>query len=245
MAAVAQHVRLVDDPGEAADRGADDDADARGIETVHAGVLPGLLRRTERKQHVAVHPPRLLRRGDRRRVEALHLACDPDGKLARVERLDEADAALARDGRTPRRRRVEADRCDRAEPGDGDPSHRQILVSDPRLSGEGVWRRATTVDAPVERARSTTKPRLIFFTSSVSGQCRRVDGLPRAGAAAPAQPRHVPPARRRRERAPRISSIASASSVSPRSSSSKGAWCGHGSSARVAAARSRSSSAPG
>lgn len=33
-----------------------------------------------------------------------------------------------------------------------------------------------TVATPVARARAT-KPRLVFFTSSVSGQCRRVDGF--------------------------------------------------------------------
>ncbi len=62
-----------------------------GSRPVDAGVLPGLLRRSERQQDVAVHPPRLLRRGDRGRVEALHLARDPDRELARVEGLDEVD----------------------------------------------------------------------------------------------------------------------------------------------------------
>jgi thioredoxin-like negative regulator of GroEL len=33
-----------------------------------------------------------------------------------------------------------------------------------------------TVEAPVARER-VTKPRLIFFTSSLSGQCRRVEGF--------------------------------------------------------------------
>jgi thioredoxin-like negative regulator of GroEL len=33
-----------------------------------------------------------------------------------------------------------------------------------------------TVAAPVARPRAT-KPRLVFFTSSVSGQCRRVEGF--------------------------------------------------------------------
>ena len=32
------------------------------------------------------------------------------------------------------------------------------------------------VEAPAARVRAT-KPRLIFFTSSVSGQCRRVEGF--------------------------------------------------------------------
>src|SRR5688500_2798410 len=34
----------------------------------------------------------------------------------------------------------------------------------------------TPVETPVSRERAT-KPRLIFFTSSVSGQCRRVEGF--------------------------------------------------------------------
>src|SRR5688500_14293848 len=37
-----------------------------------------------------------------------------------------------------------------------------------------------TVEIPVEtrtRPEKATKPRLIFFTSSVSGQCRRVEGF--------------------------------------------------------------------
>ena len=33
-----------------------------------------------------------------------------------------------------------------------------------------------TVETPVARERAT-KPRLIFFTSSLSGQCRRVEGF--------------------------------------------------------------------
>jgi thioredoxin-like negative regulator of GroEL len=33
-----------------------------------------------------------------------------------------------------------------------------------------------TAEAPVVRAQAT-KPRLVVFTSSVSGQCRRVDGF--------------------------------------------------------------------
>ena len=33
-----------------------------------------------------------------------------------------------------------------------------------------------TAEAPVVRAKAT-KPRLVYFTSSVSGQCRRVEGF--------------------------------------------------------------------
>ena len=41
--------------------------------------------RPEREEHVAVEPPRLLRRGDLGRVEVLHLGGDAHGELARVE----------------------------------------------------------------------------------------------------------------------------------------------------------------
>ena len=116
-----------------------------------AGVAPRLLRRAEREQDVAVHPARLLRRRDRGGVEALHLAGDPDRELARVEGLDEVDAALARDGGLPGRRRVEPDRRDRAQPGDGDPSHRPILEDVASRSGRAFSRGSA-------RSRPTSRP---------------------------------------------------------------------------------------
>ena len=126
--ALPEDVRLLHDPRQVADRRADDDADTSRIHPVDPGVAPGFLCRPQREEDVPAHPSSLLVRGDRGRVEALHLARDPDRELARVEGLDEVDAALAGDRGTPRRRRVEADRRDRTQPGDGDPSHRAILV---------------------------------------------------------------------------------------------------------------------
>src|SRR5579884_1357592 len=57
---------------------------------------------------------------DRGGVEVLHLRRDPHREAARVEGADEVDAALAGDRRTPRRRRIAAQRRDRTEPGDDD-----------------------------------------------------------------------------------------------------------------------------
>ena len=58
-----------------------------------------------------------------RRVEVLHLGSDAHRELARVERGDPVDAALARDRGAPRRRRVAADRRHRAKPRDHDSLH--------------------------------------------------------------------------------------------------------------------------
>src|SRR5205823_11694 len=55
--------------------------------------------------------------------EVLDLRGDPDGEAARVERPDPVDSALAADRGAPGRRRVVTQRGDRAEAGDGDPSH--------------------------------------------------------------------------------------------------------------------------
>ena len=97
--------------------------------------VPGLLRRSEREQHVPIHPARLFRRRHGRRVEALDLGGDPHGEVARVERLDQADPGAAGDGRLPGRRGVEADRSDGSQPGDDDASHarRESVV------GSGTW----------------------------------------------------------------------------------------------------------
>ena len=133
-AAVAQDV-LLHDPRQPADRRADDDADAVGI-SVQAAVAPGL--RAPRRARAGRFcpsgaPPSPARPWPGRS----HFAGDPDRVLARVERLDEVDAALARDGRLPRRARVETERRDRAQPGDGDlrirPSY--AAASSPRSSG--------------------------------------------------------------------------------------------------------------
>ena len=86
----------------------------------------------ERDQDVALELARLLRRGDRGRVEVLDLAGDPHREVARVEGLDQVDAALAGERRAPRRRHVEAERRDRPDAGDRYPfaliAHRASLV---------------------------------------------------------------------------------------------------------------------
>src|SRR5947209_7559581 len=121
--ALSQHLALLHDPDEAADRRAEDDAHARGIEAVQPGIGDGLLRRRERKQDVAIELAHLLRRGGAARVEVLHLGGDPHGKAAWVERADEVDPALAGERRAPRRARVVPDRRDGAEARDDDASH--------------------------------------------------------------------------------------------------------------------------
>ena len=76
----------------------------RGV-AVDARVGERLLGGAEREEDVAIEPLRLLRRGDRARVEVLHLAGDPTGRSS-VEGLDVVDAAPPGDGGLPRRRRV-------------------------------------------------------------------------------------------------------------------------------------------
>ena len=56
-------------------------------------------------------------------LEPLHLGRDPYGIPARVERLDEVDAAPSCDSRVPGRLRVEPERGDGAEAGDGNATH--------------------------------------------------------------------------------------------------------------------------
>ncbi len=56
-------------------------------------------------------------------IEVLDLGGDPHRELARVERLDEVDAALARDRGAPRRRRVVAQRRDGTQTCDRDSPH--------------------------------------------------------------------------------------------------------------------------
>ena len=109
---------------DAADGGAEQDADAgRVVRPVEACVGDRLARGAEREQDVALELAHLLRRRDRRRVEILHLGRDSYREAARVERADEVDAALARDGRAPHRARVVADRRDRPEAGDHNSAH--------------------------------------------------------------------------------------------------------------------------
>ena len=132
-AALPQDLALLHDPDEPADRGAEDDPDPRRVEAVQARVLDRLLGCPEREQDVAVELAHLLRRGDAARVEVLHLGRDPHGEAARVERADEDDPALARERGAPTRRRVEAERRDGSDPGDGDAAHFRPNLP-PRLS---------------------------------------------------------------------------------------------------------------
>ena len=81
------------------------------------------------EEHVALEPARLLRRDDVRHLEVLDLRRDAHGEPGGVERADEVDAALARNGGAPRGRRVVAERRDGSEPGDGDAAHRAILAT--------------------------------------------------------------------------------------------------------------------
>ena len=104
VAALAQDVVLLADPDDAADRGAEDDPDAVGVEVVEPCVGERLARRAERDQDAALELARLLRRGNGRRVEALDLAGDPDRKLARVEGGDPVDRRSRRRARRARSR---------------------------------------------------------------------------------------------------------------------------------------------
>ena len=64
------------------------------------------------------------------RVEVLDLARDPHREVARVEGLDEVDAALARERGAPGRRHVEPERRDRPDAGDGYPQLRAVQALD-------------------------------------------------------------------------------------------------------------------
>ena len=122
--ALPQHVGLLHDPEEAADRRAEEDPHpARVVDAVELRIAHRLPGRAEREEHVPVELPDLLRRGHRARVEILHLRGDPNRLAARVVRVDEIDSAPALDGSLPGRRSVVTDRRHRAEPRDRYPSH--------------------------------------------------------------------------------------------------------------------------
>src|SRR6185503_8679864 len=107
--ALAQGVVLLEQTGDAADRRAEDDPDTRRVEAVQARVVERLAPGCDAEEHVALELPRFLRRDDRRRVESLHLAGDPDGQSIGVEGADPPDAALDRAGRAPCLLGVEAE----------------------------------------------------------------------------------------------------------------------------------------
>ena len=127
---------LLGDRRDAADRRADEDADARRVELLDARFVPGLLRGGDGEQDVAVHPPRLLRRRDS--AEGSKPRTSPairTGNSLASKRLDEPDPAAARDGRLPGRAGIEADRGDGSEAGDGDATHEAKSVV--RCAGHG------------------------------------------------------------------------------------------------------------
>jgi hypothetical protein len=96
VAPLGQHLLLLRDRRNPADRRPDEDPDTRAVDvTVQARVVPGLLGGRDGEQDVAVHPPRLLGRHEVARVEAPHLRGDAHRILGRVERLDPADAAAS------------------------------------------------------------------------------------------------------------------------------------------------------
>ena len=121
--AVAQRLGLLDDARHAADRRAEHDPDPRWVESVQAGVRERLPAGGDTEQHVALELPRVLRRDDLARVEALHLGGDPHRQAVGVERRDPVDAALAGERGAPRRRRIEPERGDGPDPGDSDALH--------------------------------------------------------------------------------------------------------------------------
>ena len=123
VAALGEHLLLLGDRRDASDRGADEDPDPGRVHVLEPRVVPGLLGGGDGEQHVPIHAPRLLRREEVAHVEPPHLRRDPHGVLGRVERLDPADTAPARDRGLPRRRCVEPDRRDGSETGDDDPAH--------------------------------------------------------------------------------------------------------------------------
>ena len=124
------------------------------------------LRGGDGEQDVAVHAARLLRRDERSRIEAAHLTGDPHRELARVERLDEADAAAAGDRRLPGRGRVEADRRDGSEPGDDNAAHEAksvVACGDvrcTRASRRARPARPVPADGGRARPRATARGRL-------------------------------------------------------------------------------------
>ena len=132
--AFAADILLLEDPADAADGRPENDADARRVEAVQPGVANRLSRGTEREEHIALELPDFLGRGDLTGVEILHLCGDADGQFARVEGANPVDSALARDRGTPGRLHVVAQRRDRAQSRDGDPSHHVSL--DLRCPGE-------------------------------------------------------------------------------------------------------------
>ena len=147
--------------------------DARRVELLDARLVPRLLGGGDGQQDVAVHPPRLLGRHERRGIEAAHLAGDPHRELARVEAsmnpmpLRPATAASQVDGAS-RPIGVTA-----PKPGDGDAAHEAKSVDHPvALPRHG----RTHPRAPAPS--STRSSRFRRWRPSSSASCRSVTAGP-------------------------------------------------------------------
>ena len=106
-----------------ADRRADEDPCASRVRPVDAGIGPRFACGGNREHHVPLESPRLLRPDHRLGVESLYLRRDPNGVSSGVERRDEVDTASSGDRRIPRRLRVEPERSDGSQTGDGNATH--------------------------------------------------------------------------------------------------------------------------
>ncbi len=122
-AALAHDLVLLHHRVEAADGGAEEDADARRVVDHERGVVGRRLRGGEREQDVAVHAPGLLGPGDGYRIEALDLARDADRHVARVELRDLGDAGAPGEQRLPGLVGREAHRRHAADTRDRDAFH--------------------------------------------------------------------------------------------------------------------------
>ena len=131
--ALAADLLLLEDPADAPDRGAEDDPHAHRVEAVQPGVPHRLAACAQREEDVPLELSHLLRRGHLGGVEVLDLGGDAHRRLARVERPDPVDAALAGHGRAPGRLRIVPERRDRAEPCDRNPPHHLSLDMRPSL----------------------------------------------------------------------------------------------------------------
>ena len=123
-ASLHQRSLLLDDRRNAADRRADEDArraPGRIPRCPRRPTPPGRPRRRAGRCGPSAAPPSAAI--ERRGSKPLHLGRDPHRVAARVECLDEAHAAPARDRRLPARRSVEPDRRHGPEARDGNAAH--------------------------------------------------------------------------------------------------------------------------
>ena len=110
------------DDVEAADAGADVDADAVGDlrRDLEAGVLHGLVGGGQGEVDEAAHLAGLFFVDEEERIEVLDLGGEADGVAGEIEGLDLGHAALAGQQAFPDLRRGFADPADEAEAGDDD-----------------------------------------------------------------------------------------------------------------------------